>query len=614
MFKRRKGPEDFDLLIWEAPGEKQYRARVRDAESGGEAHAEVSLPFSQEELRDALWAESVCRDLKGSGPARDLPHQIGLSLFQSVFVGQILISWQLRRAKSAGKVLRLRLHLLAPGLWDCPWELLFDPAHGFLATLPSTPVLRYEENLEPIRPLRVKPPIRVLAVAAHPEGFSPLAFRDELEGLRRSLEDLQHAEWLELDILEGATRDTLRRKLDEKSFHILHFIGHGTFDQQRGGGVILLEGEAGGPDPMGAQELSVLLGAHPELRLVVLNVCHGAKGNGAELFSGLAQSLIQGGLPAVVAMQSAISDRAAILFSRCFYESLAAREPIDRAISKTRNAMFVQGFTTEWGSPVLATRSPDCKVFDLSRKEVATNALKRVLEAWRYGVAAIVIVAILVLGFRLLGRRWFDLNLVYASFNPPECPSPRGLSIAFVKVTPDPPLQPFCIGRFEVTQRLWTKVMGKKLPSRRHGSGLPVVRVSWEDTSLFLARLEKREPGGRFRLPAGKEWTFAAQAGEKNPPEASFGSVNCKNKEENDGYEATAPVGFYPANGLGLFDMLGNASEWVSDEDIAMGKRIRRGGGFNNALRNCSVAYISSVQPDFRYDDAGFRVVRDPVK
>ena len=74
-------------------------------------------------------------------------------------------------------------------------------------------------------------------------------------------------------------------KLDEKSFHILHFIGHGTFDLERGGGVILLEGEEGGPDPMGAQELSVLLGAHPELRLAVLNICHGAKGNGAEPFS-----------------------------------------------------------------------------------------------------------------------------------------------------------------------------------------------------------------------------------------------------------------------------------------------------------------------------------------
>ena len=89
--------------------------------------------------------------------------------------------------------------------------------------------------------------------------------------------------------------------------------------------------------------------------------------------------------------------------------------------------------------------------------------------------------------------------------------------------------------------------------------------------------------------------------------------MNCKNKEENDGYEATAPVGFYSPNSLGLFDMLGNASEWVN-EDKATGKRIRRGGGFNNALKNCFVGYSSSVQPDFRYRDAGFRVVRDPIK
>jgi hypothetical protein len=549
MFKRRKGAEDFDLLIWGASGEKRYRARVRDAVSGREAHAEVSLPFSQEGLRDALWAESVCRDLKGSGLARDLTHQIGLSLFQSVFVDQILVSWQLRRAQSQGKDLRLRLHLLDPELWDCPWELLFDPAQGFLATLPSTPIVRYVEDNVPIRPLRVKPPIRVLAVAAHPKEFSPLAVHDEIEGLKRSLEDLRDAEWVELDLLEGATRDTLRRKLYEKSFHILHFIGHGSFDPDHGDGVILLEGEGGEPDPMSAQELSVLLGAHPELRLVVLNVCHGARGSGP--FSGLARSLIKEGLPAVVAMQSAVSDRAAILFSQCFYESLARREPIDRAISKARNAMFVQGFTTEWGSPVLATRSPDCKIFDLSRREVLINAIHRLLETWRYVLAILFILAILVLGFRFLGRRWFDLNLISAHFNPPECPSPPGLSIAFVKVNPDPPLRPFCIGRFEVTQRLWKKVIGKP-PTRRHGDGLPVVRISWQDTAPFLAGLEKREPGGRFRLPTGDEWAFAARSGEKISPRASSGTANCQNQEENDGFEAMAPVGSYPANDLGL--------------------------------------------------------------
>jgi formylglycine-generating enzyme required for sulfatase activity len=60
--------------------------------------------------------------------------------------------------------------------------------------------------------------------------------------------------------------------------------------------------------------------------------------------------------------------------------------------------------------------------------------------------------------------------------------------------------------------------------------------------------------------------------------------------------------------------MLGNASEWVSDVDEFTGKRIRRGGGFTNALKNCSVIYQSKVKPDFPYKDAGFRVVRDPVK
>ena len=375
--------------------------------------------------------------------------------------------------------------------------------------------------------------------------------------------------------------------------------------------MVLLQREDGDADPIGSQELNVLLQANRQIRLVVLNVCQGARGDNSDPFAGLAQSLVRGRVPAVVAMRSAVSDRAAIDFSRSFYASLSHREPVDLAVSRARHAMFRQD-SVEWGSPVLAMRSPDGRLFDFFWWEILLEWAKRFVSTWKRWLLALLLLAILFVAFRFWGRRWIDPNLVFAYSNPAECPSPPGLSIAFVKVTPDPPLRPFCIGRFEVTQRLWTKVMRKKSPTQRLGGGLPVVRVSWEETAPFFARLEKRDPGGRFRLPIGAEWEYAARAGEKSPSEASSWTANCSNKEENDGYEATAPVGLYLANDLGLFDMRGNVAEWVDDGTGT--QKVRRGGSYRNALRNCSVTYVSLAKLDAPYSDTGFRVVRDPVK
>jgi hypothetical protein len=598
--------ENFDLLI--SKNAEGYRARVRDPESG-EACTDFPCPFSEEDLAGILRAGGACRDLKRPREISVLAADFGSALFNAIFSGEVLVSWRRCLDRAGRKGLRLCLHLNSPDLWDWPWELLHDPRLGFLASSPETPVVRYIEMSEPIRPLRVRPPIRVLAVSACPAGFSPLSIQEELADLESSLAELREAERVELDRLEDATREALHHRLQESTFHVIHFIGHGTFDAARGGGMVLLQREDGEVDPIGAQELNVLLNAHPEVRLVVLNVCQGARGGGADPFAGLAQSLVRGRVPAVVAMRSAVTDRAAIDFSRSFYRSLSRRETVDLAVSRGRHAMFRQD-STEWGSPVLAMRSPDGQLFALFWWEILADRALRIASTWRRWLVALLLLVILIVALRPLVKRWLDPNLIYAFFNPPECPSPRGLSIAFVKVEPGPPLRPYCIGRFEVTQRIWKDVTGH-LTTRRHENALPVVRVSWDDTARFCAGLTRREPGGRFRLPTEAEWVYAARAGEASPPEPSAETANCENKEENDGYEGTAPVGSFAPNAWGLQDMLGNVSEWVDDGSPAGTRKVHRGGSFKNVLRNCSVTYRSVTKPDAR-EDTGFRIVREP--
>ncbi len=75
----------------------------------------------------------------------------------------------------------------------------------------------------------------------------------------------------------------------------------------------------------------MLLHDHRSLRLAVPNPCEGARGDRADLFSGTAQSLVQQGIPAVVAMQFEITDDAAITFGHVLCEAIADGYPLDAA-------------------------------------------------------------------------------------------------------------------------------------------------------------------------------------------------------------------------------------------------------------------------------------------
>src|SRR3954454_21463989 len=167
--------ENFDLLIWKTA--EVYRARFRDPESG-EAYTDFSRPFPEEDLAGILRDAGACRDLKSTGKASVSGRDLGVSLFNAIFSDEVLVSWRRCLERAGRKGLRLRLHLNSPDLWDWPWELLNDPRLGFLASLPETPVVRYIEMSEPIQPLRVRPPLRVLAVSACPNGFSPLSIQE----------------------------------------------------------------------------------------------------------------------------------------------------------------------------------------------------------------------------------------------------------------------------------------------------------------------------------------------------------------------------------------------------------------------------------------------------
>jgi formylglycine-generating enzyme required for sulfatase activity len=197
-------------------------------------------------------------------------------------------------------------------------------------------------------------------------------------------------------------------------------------------------------------------------------------------------------------------------------------------------------------------------------------------------------------------------------------------------------LSGFYIGKYEVTQGLWKKVMGSN-PSKYTGDNRPVEQVSWDDINGENGFLEKLNAmtGKSYRLPTEAEWEYAARgckAGVCDSYEYS-GSSTIGNvawyydNAQKQGLQHSI-VGKKAANGLGLYDMSGNAWEWcydwsgsypsntsstpaVNPTGASSGSnRVLRGGGWNSTGASfCRVASRNHDMPDYSPYTFGFRLV-----
>jgi peptidoglycan hydrolase-like protein with peptidoglycan-binding domain len=116
--------------------------------------------------------------------------------------------------------------------------------------------------------------------------------------------------------------------------------------------------------PVDSTLFANLLSDQDRLRLVVLNSCEGARTTLSDPYAGVATTLIQLGVPAVVAMQFEISDDAALLFAEELYTNLIGRQdPIDASVAEARKAVYTELDPLEWATPVLFVRDPDVELF-----------------------------------------------------------------------------------------------------------------------------------------------------------------------------------------------------------------------------------------------------------
>ena len=157
----------------------------------------------------------------------------------------------------------------------------------------------------------------------------------------------------------------------------------------------------------------------------------------------------------------------------------------------------------------------------------------------------------------------------------------------------------------------------------------PVINVSWHDAQQYLQWLS-RETRESYRLPSEAEWEYAARAGAETRywwgNDIGRGRANCEGCGSQWDDEMTAPVGSFPPNAFGLYDIHGNAYEWVQDcwNDSYRGApsngsawtrgncswRVTRGGGYGSMPAGLRLSYRGALNTDSTNRWTGFRTTR----
>ncbi len=344
--------------------------RVAASGLGGEAPGTFAAPFTATELENFVL--KVGRTRRGvrriESPEMGLARAFGGRLFSALISGKVdeLYRTCLGEARTAGQGLRVTLSLSeVPELGGIPWEYLFDEP-DFLSISTWTPVVRYLDVPKPRRPLQVELPLRILGIVSAPSDAGQLDAGLERTRLEEALRPVIDAKAVSVDWLEEASLLALARTLRSDEYHIIHYIGHGGFDDASGEGALLFEDEAGRGRPVSGDQIATILHDKVSLRLVLLNSCEGARNSVDDPFSGVATSLVQREIPAVIGMQFEITDRAAVLFAGEFYSMLAEGRPVNSAVAEARLAIYADQNDVEWGTPVLFMRVADGQLFDVA--------------------------------------------------------------------------------------------------------------------------------------------------------------------------------------------------------------------------------------------------------
>ena len=358
-------PDRIILRIRRA-GDDGYALRLILPDDSTAGEARLDLDALREEL--AAWERS-----HPIWQSRD-PAAYGRILYRHLFPEPL--SFHYAQAVGAAGYRGVQLLLdLDPGageLHRLPWERLFQPGGTGWKPAGASPDIFLARYLAPPTAGWQTPlgagPLRMLVVISNPyPPDHPRHFNDEAAWRVLADATAPFADRVTLDRLEGpVTAAAIAQALAQNAYHILHFTGHGVWDEESGRAHLILAREEQGrilPDKVAAEDLIARLAPLTSLpMLITLAACHSAFPGTKEALTGLAPQLIRAGCPAVVGMQEAVGEEAANRFYRTFYQHLLAEGFVDQAVTHARAALYAPDAWT-WAIPALTMRLSDGLLF-----------------------------------------------------------------------------------------------------------------------------------------------------------------------------------------------------------------------------------------------------------
>lgn len=174
--------------------------------------------------------------------------------------------------------------------------------------------------------------------------------------------------------------------------------------------------------------------------------------------------------------------------------------------------------------------------------------------------------------------------------------------------------KPFYIGKYEITQEQWKKVMNTN-PSYFKGDDLPAENITWSDAQAFIKKLNETDTEYSYRLPTEFEWEYAARAGAQD--DIAWDEIR---EQAHIATNSTIKVGTKKSNAWGLHDMLGNVWEWTGDlyneklfadktPPLKGSQHVLKGASFAGDVKNAT--YMTHAAGPANGWDVGFRLVME---
>jgi len=277
--------------------------------------------------------------------------EFGTELFQILFSG---VKDLLHQCLDESDHVNIILNMKDPSLNVVPWELSYDPEYKiYLGANPQCSLLRRDQKSTQ-QFNTIDYPLKVLVIISSPldldERGEYQPDPDEIFKLMNPVKLLENKGMVQLDFLERASVDRIQDKLKE-GYDILHFVGHGFYDEKTGNGYITIEDSSRNAKNLEGPQVAHLFGVNPP-QLVILTACES---------SPLIPSLLSRKIPAVLAMQYTVLVSVAHQFVERFYSLLVKGDSVLQAVSDARSAVLLNEGVgcTGWFTPVLYAKSLD---------------------------------------------------------------------------------------------------------------------------------------------------------------------------------------------------------------------------------------------------------------